>query len=164
MLGKAEPDDSFDEDQGVCCPPWFHAPILNVAATCVPEDASKSGAFLSFSGDGDDEAVDLFADAQKAVEEAEAAEDQEEVDEGDVEDDFNAAWEVLEVARAIYEKQQDESDEIKLKLADVFITLGDVSLETGTNTIPCNPCYTHPDRVSQRNSIKPSRTTLPVLL
>ena len=90
--------------------------------------------------------------------------EEEEDDEAEPEDDYNAAWEVLDLARAIYEKQQDESDEVKLKLADVFITLGDVSLETGTNTIPCNPCYTHPDRVSQRNSIKPSRTTLPVLL
>ena len=129
------------------------------------EDANSGGAFLSFSGDAEDEPVDLFAEAQKAVDEAEAAQaEEEEDDEAEPEDDFNAAWEVLDLARAIYEKQQDESDEVKLKLADVFITLGDVSLETGTNTIPCNPCYTHPDRVSQRNLIKPSRTTLPVLL
>ena len=129
------------------------------------EDANGGGAFLSFSGDAEDEPVDLFAEAQKAVDEAEAAQaEEEEDDEAEPEDDFNAAWEVLDLARAIYEKQQDESDEVKLKLADVFITLGDVSLETGTNTIPCNPCYTHPDRVSQRNSIKPSRTILPVLL
>ena len=53
------------------------------------------------------------------------------------EDDFNAAWEVLDLARAIYEKQQDESDEMRLKLADVFITLGDVSLETGVSR-PCS--------------------------
>ena len=37
---------------------------------------------------------------------------------------------MLDLARAIYEKQ-DQSDEVKLKLAEVFVTLGDVSLETG---------------------------------
>jgi hypothetical protein len=34
------------------------------------------------------------------------------------------------LARAIYEKQK-EDDETKLKLADTYIALGDVSLETG---------------------------------
>ncbi|TBU60501.1 hypothetical protein BD310DRAFT_319724 [Dichomitus squalens] len=98
---------------------------------CTTDDAANSGAFLSFSGDGEDEAVDLFAEAQKSVDETEAAAQQEEEDdEVEPEDDFNAAWEVLDLARAIYEKQQDESEEVKLKLAEVFITLGDVSLET----------------------------------
>lgn len=104
---------------------------------CHP-DTANSGAFLSFSGDADDEhhgedvAVDLFAEAQKAADELDAAEEEED-DEAEPEDDFNAAWEVLDLARAIYEKQQDESDEVKLKLADTYITLGDVSLETGTS-------------------------------
>ncbi|CDO68408.1 hypothetical protein BN946_scf184815.g55 [Trametes cinnabarina] len=117
VLGKQEPDDALLEDSS---------------------DAAKSGAFLSFSGDPDDEqpgedvAVDLFAEAQKAAEELDAAEqeEEEEEDEGEPEDDFNAAWEVLDLARAIYEKQQEDSDEIKLKLADTYIALGDVSLET----------------------------------
>lgn len=47
------------------------------------------------------------------------------------EDDFNAAWEVLDLARAIYEKQMDGNDEMRLKVADTFIMLGDISLETG---------------------------------
>ena len=80
--------------------------------------------------EGEDVAVDLFVEANKAVEEEEK--EQQEADEGDEpEDDFNAAWEVLDLARALYEKQQDEDEEIKLKLADTFIALGDVSLETG---------------------------------
>ncbi|TFK85725.1 hypothetical protein K466DRAFT_494200 [Polyporus arcularius HHB13444] len=111
VLGKQDADDSYEDDK----------------------DANASGAFLSFSGDADDEPVDLFAEAQKAVDEANAAQAEEEEDEdedAEPEDDFNAAWEVLDLARAIYEKQQDESDEVKLKLADVFIALGDVSLET----------------------------------
>ena len=98
--------------------------------------ASNSGAFLSFSGDAEDsddeeedKPVDLFGEAAKAIEQA----DQEGEEEDDVEpeDDFNAAWEVLDLARAIYEKHQEDSDDLKLKLAETFVVLGDVSLETG---------------------------------
>ena len=52
-------------------------------------------------------------------------------EEPEPEDDFNAAWEVLDLARAIYARQDDGDEEVKLKLADTYITLGDVSLETG---------------------------------
>lgn len=91
---------------------------------------SKSGAFLSFSGDAeDDEPVDLFGQASKEAEDDE--DEEEEGDDGEPEDDFNAAWEVLDLARALYEKRLDESDEIKLKLAETLLLLGDVSLETG---------------------------------
>lgn len=101
----------------------------------LPEEEadSKSGAFLSFSGDAeDDEPVDLFSLAAKRAEEDEEDEDEEdgEGDDGEPEDDFNAAWEVLDLARALYEKRQEESDDVKLKLAETFLLLGDVSLET----------------------------------
>lgn len=81
--------------------------------------------------DGEDHAVDLFAQAA-AIEEAEAEEGDDD-DDGEPEDDFNAAWEVLDLARAIYNKQKDENndEEVRLKLADTYIALGDVSLETG---------------------------------
>lgn len=101
----------------------------------------KNGPILSFSGDaedveGEDVAVDLFAQATKDIAEAEAMDAmaaEEEEDGEEPEDDFNAAWEVLDLARAIYDKQlsSTEDDEVKLKLADTFIALGDVSLETG---------------------------------
>ena len=52
------------------------------------EDANTGGAFLSFSGDAEDEPVDLFAEAQKAVDEAEAAQAEEEEDD---EAEFHAA-------------------------------------------------------------------------
>lgn len=91
-------------------------------------EVNKLGAFLSFSGDAEDEAVDMFAEADKAAEEDEEEEDPE----AEPEDDFNAAWEVLDLARAIFEKRKDESDEAKLKLADTYMCLGDVSLETGS--------------------------------
>lgn len=92
------------------------------------DDASKSGAFLSFSGDAEDTEdtpVDLFAEASKAAAEGEDEEDEDEDEEGEPEDDFNAAWEVLDLARALYEKRKDEEDEVMLKLAETYITLGD---------------------------------------
>lgn len=71
--------------------------------------------------------VDLFAQAAKEEEE----EDEENEQDGEPEDDFNAAWEVLDLARTLYDKRKEEDDEVMLKLADTYITLGDVSLETG---------------------------------
>nr|GFD41290.1 hypothetical protein [Tanacetum cinerariifolium] len=52
------------------------------------------------------------------------------------EDDYNAAWEVLDVARTIYskvveEKPEGEGGEERLCLAECYLALGDVSLETG---------------------------------
>jgi HAT1-interacting factor 1 len=87
---------------------------------------------LSFSGDAEDEPVDMFAEAEKAAEQEEEEEDPD----AEPEDDFNAAWEVLDLARAIFEKQKDEDDMAKLKLADTYMCLGDVSLETGQFVFP----------------------------
>lgn len=96
---------------------------------------SANGPILSFSGDAEEEdpAVDLFANAENAIAEEEKATVQAEEEEAEPEDDFNAAWEVLDLARAIYDRelQREEDDEVKLKLADTYIALGDVSLETG---------------------------------
>lgn len=93
-----------------------------------PAQSNGKGPFLSFSGDGDEEdgTVDLLTQAGKEEEE----ESEEEGDDGEPEDDFNAAWDVFELARSIYDKGKDQDDEIKLKLADTYIALGDVSLET----------------------------------
>ncbi|TFK26223.1 hypothetical protein FA15DRAFT_693312 [Coprinopsis marcescibilis] len=96
------------------------------------EATSKNGPVLSFSGDaedGEDPVVDFGA--QPAEDEDEEEEEEGDAD-GEPEDDFNAAWEVLDLARAIYAKQveTDDDDETRLKLADTFIALGDVSLET----------------------------------
>ncbi|KIJ59228.1 hypothetical protein HYDPIDRAFT_101020 [Hydnomerulius pinastri MD-312] len=94
--------------------------------------SNGKGPILSFSGDGDegeDGTVDLFGQAGKEEEESGDEED-DEGDEGEPEDDFNAAWEVFELARAIFEKGKADDDEVKIKLADTYIALGDVSLET----------------------------------
>ena len=133
VLGKNQPEGDGDEAEGSSEPPT----IFTCPAQCVSDvnlaadsEANKLGAFLSFSGDAVDEAVDMFAEAEKAAEEEEGEEDPE----AEPEDDFNAAWEVLDLARAIFEKQKDENDEAKLKLADTYMCLGDVSLETGSFT------------------------------
>jgi hypothetical protein len=113
-----------------------------VGPSCV-EPAPNSNKILSFSGDPEEEeegeggdsndpAVDLFAEVSKAEEEEGEEEPGEHgADEAEPEDDFNAAWEVLDLARAIYEKQMDGDDEMRLKAADTLVMLGDISLETG---------------------------------
>ncbi|KAI9309432.1 hypothetical protein BJ944DRAFT_236121 [Cunninghamella echinulata] len=55
-------------------------------------------------------------------------EDEEEENDGAQDDDFETAWDVLDVARVIFEKNDD--DATKLKLAEVLLLLGDISLET----------------------------------
>lgn len=63
----------------------------------------------------------------KQDEEEEDEEDKEDGDQAD--DDFETAWDILDVARLIFEKGEDK--ETQLKLADVHLCLADVSLETG---------------------------------
>ncbi|KAH7885869.1 hypothetical protein F5I97DRAFT_1876082 [Phlebopus sp. FC_14] len=109
------------------------------AAGAMEEDkpatsTNGKGPILSFSGDGEDEqgeeeSVDLLGQAARE-EEDEGSEEEDEGDEAEPDDDFSAAWEILELARAIYEKGREADDEIQLKLADTYIALGDVSLET----------------------------------
>ncbi|KAJ6451521.1 hypothetical protein C8R47DRAFT_978104 [Mycena vitilis] len=115
VLGKDQPEDDTDDPA---------------------ESSSTDGPILSFSGDaedGDDPAVDLFNAAQDMADEEDADGAQGDDEDAEPEDDFNAAWEVLDLARAIYAKQTaDGADEdVQLKLADTYIALGDVSLETG---------------------------------
>lgn len=94
--------------------------------------AGKASKFV-FGGDGDEE-VEFKADAAGDNEDDDEDEQEGGEDDDSPEDDFNAAWEVIDLARALYEKQGD-SEEIKLKIADTFIALGDVSLETGVSRL-----------------------------
>jgi HAT1-interacting factor 1 len=138
VLGKDQPEEG-DEDEpvGLClCHSYrFFESYRDCAA------ASGNGPILSFSGDAedteDDPAVDLFSAAQNMEDADEAAaEEGEDGDDAEPEDDFNAAWEVLDLARAIYAKQSEEAaddEDVRLKLADTYVALGDVSLETGAD-------------------------------
>lgn len=131
VLGKEQTEDALAAEKGVCHLMLWLFPTYLTRISMHTEE-SGSGAFLSFSGDAEeDEPVDLFGQAAKVEDDDEDEDGVEEGEEGEPEDDFNAAWEVLDLARALFEKRQDESDEIKLKLADTYICLGDVSLETG---------------------------------
>ena len=115
---------------------------IQLAAPLTASGSSTNAPIISFSGDtedmddGEDHAVDLFG--QTAVVEEAEAEEGDDGDDGEPEDDFNAAWEVLDLARAIYDKQknEDNDEEVRLKLADTYIALGDVSLETGLFPFP----------------------------
>nr|XP_019042602.1 hypothetical protein I302_09211 [Kwoniella bestiolae CBS 10118]OCF21532.1 hypothetical protein I302_09211 [Kwoniella bestiolae CBS 10118] len=102
------------------------------------EAPSKNGNFV-FSADptsDDEEDQDQEAGPSTAATTG-ASGDGEGEGEGDdePEDDYNAAWEVLDVARTIYQKivegkSNDEVKEDKLNLADCYLALGDVSCET----------------------------------
>lgn len=106
--------------------------------------------------------MDLFGEAAKAVEQADQDQDQEEEeDDAEPEDDFNAAWEVLDLARAIFEKHQEDSDELKMKLAETYIVLGDVSLETGQYIASLGCVLINTSRL-QRNSTRPLPITAQV--
>lgn len=56
----------------------------------------------------------------------------------ELEDDYNAAWEVLDVARTIYQKivdglKEGEGNKERTLLSDCYLALGNVSCETGTS-------------------------------
>ena len=121
VLGKEQTEEGLDGNEGE----WLAQAHLDareltadVGATYVAAEdaAAKKGAILSFSGDAEDvedAAVDLFAEASRAVAEEEREDEEEEGDEGaEPEDDFNAAWEVLDLARTIYDRQKDEDEEV----------------------------------------------------
>lgn len=69
------------------------------------------------------------ADTTEQEDDEEEEEEEEEEGGEPTEDDFETAWDILDVARVIFEKSEDK--DTQLKLADVHLCLGDVSLETG---------------------------------
>ena len=104
--------------------------------TCCTENGTNKN--LSFSGDAENEeedpAVDLFAEAPKPDADGAGEGEGEDGDEAEPEENFNATW-VLDLACAIYEKSMDGDDVMRLRAADTFIMLGDISLETGTSVL-----------------------------
>jgi HAT1-interacting factor 1 len=87
-------------------------------------------------GEGEDEGGEEDGEGEQGGEEGEEGGEEGGADEP--EDDYNAAWEVLDVARTIYTKILDEAGlegqgmrEERLRLADTYLALGDVSCETG---------------------------------
>ncbi|KAJ7250480.1 hypothetical protein B0H12DRAFT_1120552 [Mycena haematopus] len=98
------------------------------------ESSAGNAPILSFTGDAEDTEVDLKDIPADGDEDGEGDADPDEDADAEPEDDFNAAWEVLDLARAIYARQTEESEgadeDVQLKLADTYIALGDVSLET----------------------------------
>ncbi|RSH93809.1 hypothetical protein EHS25_006457 [Saitozyma podzolica] len=98
------------------------------------EDDAAEGAGTAPEGDGEgDDANATTSNQVGDTSIAQSAAPDEEVDEP--EDDYNAAWEVLDVARTIYArmvegKQEGEAREERLCLAECYLALGDVSCET----------------------------------
>ncbi|KZP01730.1 hypothetical protein CALVIDRAFT_16754 [Calocera viscosa TUFC12733] len=134
--GKALLENAISQNSALGKEP----PAAEVDEDVAPAD--KEGKII-ISGDGEDaqeeeesdeEMGEVIMEGQEAVKLGEVGDDGDEEDEdqemGDAEpeDDFNAAWEVLDLARAFYEK--GDNDDAKLKLAETYIALGDISLET----------------------------------
>ena len=92
---------------------------------------------------GEEDVVEANAEAGPSSAPAEAGapgeggdEPEGEAEGDEPEDDYNAAWEVLDVARTIYakivdDKPEEQAREDRLNLAECYLALGDVSLETG---------------------------------
>lgn len=89
-------------------------------------DDSK-GRFFFGADNEDDPAVDLFAQAESAEPEEEP-EKEDQAENEEPEDDFEAAWDILDLTRTVYDTMQ--GDESQLKLAATYMALADISLET----------------------------------
>lgn len=88
----------------------------------VSEDEQESG----------EEEEDLTGAQIQGEADGESEENEQQQDE----DDFGIAWEVLDTARVIYEKDTSMSSSARAsKLVDVYCSLGDLSMENGTRTL-----------------------------
>lgn len=137
VIGKEQPEGA-GEDEGAL---FTRYPSLSnidqESYTAAP--SGTNGPIISFSGDAEDAEEDTVLDLSAVGQEGDEDEEEGEDDDAEPEDDFNAAWEVLDLARKIYDDAKNENPDDKesaLKLADVYILLGDVSLETGVYILP----------------------------
>jgi HAT1-interacting factor 1 len=102
--------------------------LASAAEAATGESETKVNPKISFSGDAEDEEDD----------------EEEEGEEEEKEDDFQIAWEVLETAKLLYEKElesrkgknvsgkgSEEDTSLERKIADVCDLLGEVSIENG---------------------------------
>jgi HAT1-interacting factor 1 len=104
---------------------------LNTQFTPLKEDAAASNPRFHFEGEPDLREVEPEGEETAGDDENEEGAGDHDEEEGNQEgegDEFNDAWDVLDIARVMYEKE--DSPEAKAKLADVYVCLGDVSLET----------------------------------
>jgi hypothetical protein len=101
-------------------------------STRYTEAAAQKASKFHFGGDAEEDEEGVLTFKQEVEgddDDAESEEGAEEQGDEAPEDDFNAAWDVLDLARSLYAKMDDNAS--KLKLADTYVALGDVSLETG---------------------------------
>lgn len=152
VMGKEEVDKSADGESIRKCL-WRREGNTNVpakakASTTAEGEEEEGGdeptgnnfsfAEPAFEGEGEGEGDDAAEEEQEEA--GEGGEEEGGADEP--EDDYNAAWEVLDVARTIYSKILDEAGlegqnmrEERLRLADTYLALGDVSCETGKSYV-----------------------------
>lgn len=112
---------------------FFASNVFYLRAKAETKGGDDSKGRFFFGADGaegeDDPAVDLFAQAQAAEKEEEPEKEEAGGDDDEPEDDFEAAWDILELAKTTYTTMI--GDESQLKLAATYVALADISLETG---------------------------------
>ena len=159
VMGKEEVEKQAGGEGKSCISPHLRGLTPDIAARSAE---GGSGNFVFSADSASDDEVEDTAEGgaeqpeasgssapQAAAADAEGeggdeVEDGEEVEEP--EDDYNAAWEVLDVARTIYSKMVEgkEGGEMKderLNLAETYLALGDVSCETGEPTAHCSAVF-----------------------
>ncbi|ORY22573.1 hypothetical protein BCR39DRAFT_551318 [Naematelia encephala] len=131
VMGKEEVDKQTEETvrQAVIDDTGASSSKIVFSADTVPDDDDAEDAEDAQDARGDT-TQDAGGDTTAAGGQGGG---EEEVDEP--EDDYNAAWEVLDVARTIYAKilegvPDGEKTEERLCLAECYLSLGDVSCET----------------------------------
>jgi HAT1-interacting factor 1 len=97
-----------------------------VGSTSTNENSSSFAFSSSIDPDSGEAVI-----APDAAEEEDDGEEADAEDDEDPEDEFNEAWEVLDLARTIWEKEREEGKDVGRELGECYSLLGDVSLETG---------------------------------
>lgn len=98
-----------------------------ISDAALAKSPQKKRTLFQFQGDEDDD------EAEGADENGTAENEEEGEDENVEEDDFTVAWEVLDLARVLFEKRIEAGGEHRKdqeRLAEVFDILGEVSLES----------------------------------
>lgn len=114
VLGKADEGAEEPEEKGET---GYH-PFLGTSLITIFVAPVGKAAQFSFEGDDDEEEEEQGDEAEEGQAEGE----------GD-DDDFTVAWEVLDLARTLFEKQATAA--AAKDLGETYAVLGDVSLETG---------------------------------
>lgn len=125
VLGKEEPEKENDEGQEEgeqSCPSFQSGWTEESRSKLILPGMTPHDLLCTAAGPSSNQPT--------ASASAELAEEQEEEEETE-DDDFTIAWEILDLARILYQKRQSSGEDVGRELGECFGLLGDVSLENG---------------------------------